>query len=237
MIKVHGLLAIWFLASVSAGVYGQEIVAIKTDLVRLSPNTPISFQVDFNLANVPNPYCGVEISFGDGNSQTIRAGLNGAQDFPLRLTHSYAAPGKYVVKVEGKTAIRGFKSAAACQGSDKQIQLTIVDEAVERAKQEAVRKERELAAKQIELQQLAEKIEREKNEQALKEQKLREQELMIKQLALEQKEREMKQKEREMQQNKRPAQQKDSPRDTQISPAVPTPSQPPTSNRRTVDGF
>jgi hypothetical protein len=223
MSKVQCLLGAWLVTVVSAGVHAQEIVHIRAEQAKLSPNTPIAIQVDFDLANLQNAYCGLEINFGDGNTQTIRAGMNGAQDFPLKLTHSYASPGKYVVKVEGKAVIRGLKSAVACQGSGRQLSLIIADEAAERAKQEVARKEQELAAKQIELQQLADKIEREKNEQALKEQKLREQESRIRR--------------REQEQKERQVQQKDSPRDAQSSQVPQTPTQVPTSNRRAVDGF
>jgi hypothetical protein len=220
MTNVQSLVAITFVAVVSASSHAQEIVALKIEQAKLSPNIPISIQVDFNLANVQQAYCGLEISFGDGDTRTVRAGMNGAQDFPLKLTHSYANPGKYVVKVEGKSVIRGLKSAGACQGASKQLSLMIADEAADRVKEDMAKRERELAAKQIELQQLAEKIEREKTEQAAKEQQLRDQELKMKR--------------RELEQRDRLTRQKDSSRDAQTSP-VSSPA--PTPNRRAVDGF
>jgi hypothetical protein len=223
MTKVQCLLGVWLVTVVSAGVHAQEIVRIRAEQTKLSPNTPIAIQVDFDLANVQNAYCGLEINFGDGNTQTIRAGMNGAQDFPLKLTHSYASPGKYVVRAEGKSVIRGLKSASACQGSAKQLSLIIPDEAAEIAKQEMARKERALVARQIELQQMADKIEQDKNEQASKEQKLREQELKMKR--------------REKEQKEHQVQQKDFPRDKPVSQVTPAPNSVPASNRRTVDGF
>jgi hypothetical protein len=233
-IKVQGLSVFWLLTFVTVGVHAQEISGITINETTSSPNTPVSVQVDFNLADVQNPYCGLEISFGDGDVQAVRAGLNGAQDFPVKLTHSYANPGKYLVKAEGKTLIRGFKSASACQGSIQQRPITIVDAAAENAKAELARRERALAARQIELQQLAKKME---NEQAARAQQLREQELAQKQREIDQKERELEQKQRAIDQKERQAQNKYSKRDNQQSqiPVIPSPA--PTPNRGGIDGF
>ena len=236
-IKAQGLSVFCFLAIVPICVPAQEIIGITISETTSSPNTPVSIRVDFNLADVPNPYCGLEISFGDGDVQAIRAGLNGSQDFPVKVTHSYANPGKYQVKAEGKTLIRGFKTASGCQGSVQQRPITIVDVAAENAKEELARKERALAARQFELQQIADKMEREKSEQAAKALRLRELELAQKQREIDQKERELEQKQRALSQNEHKAPSKHSDRENQklYVPVKPGPTS--VTNRVGIEGF
>jgi len=237
MIRLQNLSVFWFLTTVVSCAHAQEISGITVDQTTLLPKTPISIQVNFNLAGIQNPYCGLEISFGDGETQTVRAGLDGAPDFPLRLSHTYANPGKFAIKVEGKTVIRGFKTASACQGTVKQHLITIVDVAAEKAKDELERKERALAAKQKELEQSAERLAKDQNEQALRAQRLQAQELAQKQREIEQRERILEQKQREIEQRERQAQGKNPPSADAKAPVPAKQNPPPTPGRKGVEGF
>ncbi|AJP49122.1 hypothetical protein PG1C_13150 [Rugosibacter aromaticivorans] len=54
--------------------------------------------------------CGLAVEFGDGTSDKIK--INGSESkFPVTLTKTYAHPGTYVVKAEGKKITTHFRCA------------------------------------------------------------------------------------------------------------------------------
>ena len=68
----------WFFAmamSLFGGdLYAQEIQDLKVPQTRIPVGTSIPIQVAFNLTGVQNPFCGLEISYGDGIAESIRPG-------------------------------------------------------------------------------------------------------------------------------------------------------------------
>lgn len=177
------LKALMFAATLTAcslGAHAQDISGFKLSHSRVGVKSVVSGQVDFDLKDLPNPNCGIEVSYGDGNSEDIRVGHNGPGDFPHKFSRSYANPGTYVLKISGKFIRRGLRSAAACGGETRQLTLVVVDDTAEKLKEEARmtrdeadRKARELADKEAELRQMAERLERERKVQEKREMELR----------------------------------------------------------------
>jgi len=153
---------------------------VRLQAGRVPAGAPVDIQILFSLAGVTKPYCGLEVRYGDGSVQVARPGLNGSQEFPVNLTHSYKSPGQYAIVVEGKFVNRGMNSALACSGSPKTASILVFDEVAERAAVEVAQQQRELSAREAELRRLSEQIESEKKAQVAREQQLREQEQAIK---------------------------------------------------------
>jgi hypothetical protein len=60
-----------------------------------------------------NPNCNARVHFGDGASHDFK--INQPKDVPLVTRRTYAKPGTYTVRVEGKTALPTLK----CVGKTK----------------------------------------------------------------------------------------------------------------------
>jgi len=223
MRHLHTFPAAIVIAVFASQVASQELHELIIPAGRSPAGSAIPVQIRFSGVTEANSYCGLEVNYGDGEIQAIRAGQNGAQDFPLKLTHIYKVPGQYAIAVVGKFVTRGLKSASACGGPAKQASITIFDEAAEKAKQEAARRERDLADREQELRRVSERLERDRKEQAAKEQSLREQELANRERELEAKERLLKQK--EQQQQPKPVATKPAPKPTVVAPDSRTPIQ------------
>ncbi|HEX5372461.1 MAG TPA: hypothetical protein VFW84_06970 [Aquabacterium sp.] len=71
-----------------------------------------SFEVSNGAIN-----CKVRVNWGDGKSRDFH--INQEKDVPLVLDHSYAKPGKYDVRVEGKGGIK-------CMGADQHATVEVV---------------------------------------------------------------------------------------------------------------
>ena len=87
------------------------------------PTAPVNAGGDASLVvefkDLPeNPVCGMSVSFGDGAAINVRVGEKGLSDFPVKITHRYAAPGNYLVKISGKTLFRGLFTLVSCGGDD-----------------------------------------------------------------------------------------------------------------------
>jgi hypothetical protein len=191
--ELHHRIAIWPLlaavASMSASVFGQDstgatveptITGAKIQNRNAVVGTAVTIYIEFNTKEVPKPWCGFEINWGDGDSQDVRAGHDGADRFPLQLSHIYRTPGQFNLRISGKYLSRGFLSANACAGGTKQTLVTVTDPAEEKAtrdaerfKEETDRKARELEVKEAALRRLAEKLELVRKVQEEKEQKLK----------------------------------------------------------------
>jgi hypothetical protein len=143
----------------SFNTYAQEITAINADQTKVRMGSSVNVQVNFNLRDIPNPYCGLEINFGDGETHKGRPGYNGPQDFPYNVSHIYRNAGTYVVKVAGIYVSRGLRSAIACTGDPKQVNIFVSDPLIDKATEDTDRKSQELAVKELELQRLSEKLE------------------------------------------------------------------------------
>lgn len=70
-------------------------------------------------------YCGLIVSMGEGKTREFRVT---EKDIPLKVRHQYAAPGNYAVTAEGKTLIRGLKTAPACTGKAISASVLVVPE-------------------------------------------------------------------------------------------------------------
>jgi hypothetical protein len=126
----------------------QTLAKVSFDQKRVAINQAVSVRVDFQ--NAEKPWCGLRINFGDGDTRDVRV-----EEVPLSLTKAYAAAGTYTLSLEGKTLIRGIKSAAPCGGELSSEQLVVFDPVAEEKKraEEAALKHRadELARREEEL--------------------------------------------------------------------------------------
>jgi hypothetical protein len=66
-----------------------------------------------------NPNCNARVHFGDGASHDFK--INQAKDVPLVTRRTYAKPGMYTVRIEGKTALPTLK----CVGKTKSAVLKV----------------------------------------------------------------------------------------------------------------
>lgn len=103
----------------------QTLTKLSSDASKVLVGGEVSLQADLDPRPDGQPWCGLEVKFGDGNSQIVRVGENGLKDIPVKLTHTYAEPGEYSVLAEGKSIFRGFKSAAPCSGVRQELKLLV----------------------------------------------------------------------------------------------------------------
>lgn len=155
--------------------YAQELSAIHIDNPTVDIDSAVNFQIDFNSLGIANPYCGVEINFGDGESQQIRVGANGARDFPYKGSHSYKNAGNYNVSVSGVFIARGLRSAAPCSGKGISAKIVVKNSALERSIEDAEKKAQELSEKEAQLQQLKAQLESERKKIELREAEIKNQ--------------------------------------------------------------
>jgi hypothetical protein len=156
------------------------IMAVTTENPRVAAGVPVTVQVDFNTKDVPKPWCGFQIDYGDGESEDVRVGFEKHQDVPLTFRHTYQDPGQYVIRLSGKSFIRGFRSSSPCDGTPKNLTIRVIgtsdastNDDLLKAKQmleAADEKLRELAAKEADLKLLEQRLERERTAQISKSQ-------------------------------------------------------------------
>lgn len=133
-------------------VYSQEISSLTLKIDRISVGEAVPIVLNLKNGVSTNAYCGLELNFGDGVIETIRAQQNELNMLSIELNHTYANPGKYTINAEGKFYFRGIYSAIACSGQSKQVVVNVIDEALEKSKEEAKNKIKILAEKEVELQ-------------------------------------------------------------------------------------
>lgn len=80
-------------------------------------NEPLRISVDFGAAE---PWCGLHVDFGDGDVRDVVV-----ERFPVAWTKRYARFGRYTVRVEGRTVLRGLQSASACTGAPRTVVVTV----------------------------------------------------------------------------------------------------------------
>jgi hypothetical protein len=78
---------------------------------------PLRISVDFGAAE---PWCGLHVDFGDGDARDEIV-----ERFPLAWTKRYARFGRYTVRVEGRSVLRGLQSARACAGAPRAVVVTV----------------------------------------------------------------------------------------------------------------
>ena len=72
-------------------------------------NQPTKVVIDFAAAQ---RWCGLRVDFGDGDISDLLV-----EDFPLTIVRRYAAPGRYLVRAEGRVLLRGIASSPPCAGA------------------------------------------------------------------------------------------------------------------------
>lgn len=164
-------------------VYAQEISSLTSKTETAFVGKAVSVVLSLKNGVSANSYCGLELNFGDGVIQTMRTQQSDANLISIDLTHTYTSPGSYVVSADGKYYFRGIYSAAGCSGQSKQVVINVIDEEIEKSKEEAKNQIKILAEKELELQR------KEKELQAMQFQLIssRESELQRKEAELQQK--------------------------------------------------
>lgn len=104
-------LASCLLAALVLPAYAQTIADVKVEPANAKVGEPVTITATFDDAS--NPNCNARVHFGDGASHDFK--INQPKDVPLVTRRTYAKPGTYTVRVEGKTALPTLK----CVGKTK----------------------------------------------------------------------------------------------------------------------
>jgi hypothetical protein len=99
------------LALTSPVAFAQTIADVKVEPANAKVGEPVTITATFDDA--ANPNCNARVHFGDGASHDFK--INQPKDVPLVTRRTYAKPGTYTVRVEGKTALPTLK----CVGKTK----------------------------------------------------------------------------------------------------------------------
>lgn len=104
--------------------------------------------------------CGLIVTYGDGATIEYRV-----EDVsrPFQIGHTYAMPGNFQVKVEGKTLFRGLNTAMACGGAALTFSITVADPAArqraEAARAEEARRQADEAVRARDLENMKQALE------------------------------------------------------------------------------
>jgi hypothetical protein len=96
----------------------QTLERLRTEPTTANVGQPVKITLEFGDAATPN--CNVRLHFGDGAHRDFK--INQAKDVPLVASHSYAKPGSYTLKAEGKTALPLLKCVGANQTATLMVQ-------------------------------------------------------------------------------------------------------------------
>lgn len=133
--------------------WAQTITGISANVTTANMKEPVRVTVNLDLPPDKSPWCGLALTYGDGSRSEHR--IEDKKDLPFVVSHGFANPGPYTIRVEGKGLIRGLRSASACDGSSMTVAISVVDPAVERERIQAAQAEnqrkRELAEREREL--------------------------------------------------------------------------------------
>jgi hypothetical protein len=100
------------LALVSLALAPQAFAAAKINSVTFSPSPakagqPVKVTVNAEDAD-SSTMCGLTVHYDDGSSEPPQRVGGGDPGFPRTFEHTYARPGSYKVKAEGKKAMNAF---------------------------------------------------------------------------------------------------------------------------------
>lgn len=123
LLKKRLLLAALAVAAPWAGAQTMSNLQLSSSSIHPGEAVSIAVDVDFSTANPP--LCALEVHYGDGSSEQRRVEARELNNGRLILQHSYQNAGTYVLRVEGKTMFRGFKTAMACHGASLERTLTV----------------------------------------------------------------------------------------------------------------
>jgi hypothetical protein len=96
----------------------QTIAGVTVAPADAKVGEPVTITATFDDA--ANPNCNARVHFGDGASHDFK--INQLKDVPLVTRRTYAKPGTYTVRVEGKTALPTLK----CLGKTKSAVVKVV---------------------------------------------------------------------------------------------------------------
>ena len=113
--------AFLLLAACAGPTAAQTIANISVEPASAKVGEPVTITANFDDAGMPN--CNVRVNFGDGATHDFK--INQAKDVPLVTRRTYARPGQYRVRVEGKTALPMLK----CLGQTRSALLTVEEPA------------------------------------------------------------------------------------------------------------
>jgi PKD domain len=113
------LLAALSLVSVAGHVHAQKLTGLAVAPAKAEVGQAVKVTTSFEVAN-DHINCKVRVHFGDGATNDFQ--VNQAKDVPLVLEHTYAKPGSYKLRVEGK-------GGSKCLGEDQHATLDVVAKA------------------------------------------------------------------------------------------------------------
>jgi hypothetical protein len=136
-----------FLIGFSGVIFAQKIVSVTSANTNVALGEAVRLEVKLEkVTDLVN--CGLMVDPGDGKVRNIRIGQQrGEQDLDYALALTYDRPGNYVIQVEGKTFIRGFNTAIACDGNSQRLAVQVRDPEEDKRKAE-----QELATKKAQLE-------------------------------------------------------------------------------------
>jgi hypothetical protein len=82
-------------------------------------NRPTKVVIDFAAAD---RWCGLRVDFGDGDVSDLLV-----EQFPLTIVRRYTAPGRYMVRAEGRLLMRGMASSPPCTGARRSALITVAE--------------------------------------------------------------------------------------------------------------
>jgi hypothetical protein len=139
----------------------QELTSLEVTSPKINLDTAVELKINF-LAAANLNWCGLQVNWGNGETQDLRIGDDNSKTTPVVLTYKYKAPGNYTITAQPRTLVRGLKTATSCDGSTKPVAITVIDQMAEResalqaererAKKEAAEREQALTLKELELQ-------------------------------------------------------------------------------------
>jgi hypothetical protein len=106
------------LAALALPAAAQTIAEVKVEPATAKVGEAVTITANFDDA--ANPNCNVRVYFGDGASHDFK--INQLKDVPLVTRRTYAKPGNYTVRVEGKTALPTLK----CVGQTKSAKVAVM---------------------------------------------------------------------------------------------------------------
>jgi len=113
-------------------------------------------------------WCGLHVRWGDGNERSLRIGDDQFKTSPAIVRHTYTQAGNFRIEVEGRTMVRGLRSAVACDGRPAPVNVVVVDkQALAEAAAQAQRQEaeRRLRDQQAEAERMKAELTRQQAEQ------------------------------------------------------------------------
>ena len=125
LLKKRLLLAALAVAAPWAG--AQTMSNLQLSSSSIHPGESVSIGLDIDFSTAKPPLCALEIRYGDGSSEQRRVEARDLNNGRLILQHSYQNAGTYVLRVEGKTMFRGFKTAMACLGASLERTVTVAN--------------------------------------------------------------------------------------------------------------